>query len=345
MKNKRKIWVRLGAFMAALICCVICVVPAYAEETETQTEQGDLIAEQAEKIEGYISSLGYGDLTLTAGEQLEIGQKTYADVQSYTWYSSSYAPVGVYHLGSSNVQSLYNSGGFTFVIRDSDGNVVLERDWATLFYSYTKYSNNKLTVEFLQNSSGSGGRLLIEYNDYHTVAGWTRVAFSTSTSYSTYYNIADGYSFEVMTWSTRKSLKAGDYAGYLTINPSQLLALNVSASNEEVYNQGYNTGYNEGYTFGYTTGNTEGEEYGYRYGHEEGFGQGLDQGYRTGYDDGMQQTSLIEGIKSLFRAPMEFIESVLDFEIFGIDLGDAVKALVSMMLLALVITVVWKAVK
>lgn len=78
---------------------------------------------------------------------------------------------------------------------------------------------------------------------------------------------------------------------------------------------------------------------------EEDVQNAYNDGYNVGYDDGLSQTSLIDGVTALFRAPMEFVNSTLNFEIFGIEMATAVKVLITMAIIGVVVTIVWKAVK
>lgn len=78
---------------------------------------------------------------------------------------------------------------------------------------------------------------------------------------------------------------------------------------------------------------------------EEELQQAYQNGYNEGYDDGTQQTSLIDFITAIFRAPMEFVNNTLDFQIFGIQMATAVKVLITMAIIGVVVTIVWKAVK
>lgn len=344
MENKRKIWVRVAAFMAAIICCVLCVVPAYAEEGET-TEQDlkDEIARQA----GVLEALAGRSMDIAIDPQLstrlaEYG-KTYDDVTFYGHIASDMVALGsaIYHTS----EDASAQGFVRLVVRDSGGGMV-----ENVVYQITKYSSynhsdlgyNLLTMTLAKNSSADSLPSISVYSDFTTGEG-LRVYYRQNSSKKTSYYVTDGYSYSlnILSWGRVADVVGYQEASYTFINPSALLSLDVSAGNDEVYNQGYQHGYEIG--FG------DGEEYGYEgglvLGREEGYTEGEADGYRTGYDDGMHQTSLIDGIKSLFRAPMEFVENALNFEIFGIDLGEAVKALVSMMLLALVVTIVWKAVK
>lgn len=85
--------------------------------------------------------------------------------------------------------------------------------------------------------------------------------------------------------------------------------------------------------------------YGESQGYENGFNTGKDYGYSIGYDEGMNQTSLLQGVTAIFRAPMELIDGVLNFELFGINMAMAVRTLITMAIIGVCVTIVWKAVK
>lgn len=89
----------------------------------------------------------------------------------------------------------------------------------------------------------------------------------------------------------------------------------------EVFRQGFATGGN----FGYQQGYVEGES--------------------VGYDAGMENSSLMQMVTGIFRAPMDLIDGVLNFEIFGINMAVAVRVLITMAIIGVCVTIVWKAVK
>lgn len=91
----------------------------------------------------------------------------------------------------------------------------------------------------------------------------------------------------------------------------------------------------------YARGLLDGADLGY----ENGIQAGKDYGYKIGYDDGMKQASLLELVAAIFRAPMDLVDSVLNFDIFGINMAGVVHVLITMAIVGVVITVVWKAVK
>lgn len=73
--------------------------------------------------------------------------------------------------------------------------------------------------------------------------------------------------------------------------------------------------------------------------------QDIQNAFNSGYNDGMQQASLVDLVTALFRAPMELVDSVLDFNIFGINMAASVRVLITMAIIGVIAFVVWKAVK
>lgn len=329
MENKRKIWVRVAAFMAAIICCVLCVVPAYAEEGET-TEQDlkDEVARQA----GVLEALAGRSMDIAIDPQLstrlaEYG-KTYDDVTFYGHIASDMVA-----LGSKISTSLYTqiqAAGFVhLVVRDSGGAEVVNVVYRIQSYSFANYLSSATTTLKLSLANNSTADSLPEINvycDMSTHLGYS-VHYRKNSSNKTTYSVSDGYSYEVdiVSWGSVNDVIGYQQSAYTFINPSELLRLDVSAIGSEEWQQRVLEARDEG--------------------REEGYAQGRQIGYNAGYDDGMQQTSLIDGIKSLFRAPMEFVESALNFEIFGVNMAGAVKTIITAMMIALVVVVVWKAVK
>ena len=329
MENKRKIWVRVAAFMAAIVCCVICVVPAYAEGTETETAQ-----EQEEKLNSMVGA----DVFRAADYVVDLDyreMKAYAVLNSNSFYLNAWYPInGVYDIA-------VGSAGYLYVkVIDSNGNVADEYGQVVNTISLNYSAGSSGFLRFIDNVSSRRIEIGTMRNTSTNKVSFKYVSISGREN--TYY-ASGGYTYEGFCILNNVSPDNGMFYCFSNelYNPSQMLGFSFAGDVDEVYNRGYSAGYQ----FGFDEGEMFGLEEGLDLGREEGYTEGDADGYRRGYDDGMQQTSLIDGIKSLFRAPMEFVEGALNFEIFGIDLGDAVKALVSMMLLALVVTIVWKAVK
>ena len=138
---------------------------------------------------------------------------------------------------------------------------------------------------------------------------------------------------------------------------------------EEGYEEGYDVGYEKGNTTGYDLGRTDGYNSGYREGHMSGYDSGYeeghidgsvegynagysqaedefdeilhvrvdeayDNGYTIGYGKGAaasdKDSSAFSGmVFSLFDAPVQLVGSMLDFNIFGINMFSFVRVILT----------------
>ena len=132
----------------------------------------------------------------------------------------------------------------------------------------------------------------------------------------------------------------------------------------EGYNQGYNNGYSDGeeahyddYQTGYIDGETSGYNAGKADGYISGYNEGLTNGYNSGLVDGealhvddykngfaagqtdaMNSTSSLKDmIFSIFSAPADLINGILDFDLFGINVASLVKTLITLAVTALIV--------
>jgi len=141
------------------------------------------------------------------------------------------------------------------------------------------------------------------------------------------------------------------------------------------YNAGYESGYakgkkageSSGYESGYSSGKTDGESSGYESGYSSGKTDGESSGYESGYADGLEvgdpdnvykagysagetdgyNKACKEGYNENFNfsdlifeildAPFTLINNCLNFEIFGVDISQLVKFLLTISIVAFVI--------
>ena len=123
--------------------------------------------------------------------------------------------------------------------------------------------------------------------------------------------------------------------------------------------QGYYDGYDQGSIDGYQQGYTEGETIGYNDGYEVGYSDGNGDGYSLGYDEGesygwqngfgagqndMAETShtFKEMVFAIFDAPSRLIDSMLNFDIFGINLAGLVKTILTLAVVAVIVFAILK---
>ena len=96
----------------------------------------------------------------------------------------------------------------------------------------------------------------------------------------------------------------------------------------------FSAGYAEGWDQGWIDGNTQG----YDLGHEEG--------YRLGETDALNGNETLKDlIFAIFGAPIELINGMLDFDLFGINVASLVKTLLTLSITALIVWVIIKLVK
>lgn len=123
--------------------------------------------------------------------------------------------------------------------------------------------------------------------------------------------------------------------------------------------EGYNNGYDQGSIDGYQQGYTEGETIGYNEGYDNGYSDGNGDGYALGYDEGeaygwangfgagqndMAETShtFKEMVFAIFDAPSRLIDSMLNFDIFGINLAGLVKTIITLAVVAVILVILLK---
>lgn len=106
------------------------------------------------------------------------------------------------------------------------------------------------------------------------------------------------------------------------------------------YANGYEFGYNEGYYEGNWQGLNAGYENGKQEGYEMGHAQGYTDGFSVGTDYGEQQEvseNLIGVVDAIATAPATAIGTMLDFELFGVNLASLVFKLFTIIIILLII--------
>lgn len=94
--------------------------------------------------------------------------------------------------------------------------------------------------------------------------------------------------------------------------------------------------YHQGYSDGYSQGANAGESAGYNNGYQDGY----DTGYQDGVDLDTQTASIFSGILSVGLLPVNFFLSILNFEVFGINIGAFVSATLTIAIVIIIIRVI-----
>lgn len=113
-------------------------------------------------------------------------------------------------------------------------------------------------------------------------------------------------------------------------NTMQMMLTGTPVSQEDynAYTNAYNNGYDEGYNDGFDDGN----------------GYGYNHGYADGYNEASEQDStavtIFSGILSVGLLPVNFFLAILNFEVFGINIGAFVSALLTVAIVIIVTRIV-----
>lgn len=101
-------------------------------------------------------------------------------------------------------------------------------------------------------------------------------------------------------------------------------------------NSGYNLGYQDGYDEGYRIGDSDGYEDGRATGEEIGYQAGLSDGRQQAIDEGSAASVIFNGIISIGLLPTNVFLRILNFEVFGINIGAFVSSLLTIMVLIII---------
>ena len=106
----------------------------------------------------------------------------------------------------------------------------------------------------------------------------------------------------------------------------------VDSLNSESYGS-FTTGYDEGYNNGYSQGLEDGGSSGYQTGYADGYSQGVSQ-------DGAM-SAIFGGIINIALLPINFFLAMLNFEVFGINIGSFVASLMTIAIVVMVIRMIF----
>ena len=315
MKEKRKkIVVRVGAMVAAVLLVALCALPAFADEGGGNYAPTNYLEQMIKQ---------YG---MTETDPLYKILTAYTNYNPYNhpnMYQFTVVPIGE-TLDFARYFNYEGAGRYLTATRTRaafDGTFIVFGDgWWEL--SHTTQS----------------GKKFVYFDYYESYAGDTRRAFRIRIKIDPSTKVVED-SYIASEFYSNMVGDAGRVVFASIMTDEADLIIPYGLSNGYLRTQ-YRINYGEfvrDFIRSYNTGYEGGYDYAIDWGYEIGYG--------AGYDDGMNQTSLLDGVTAIFRAPMELINSVLNFEIFGINMAVAVRVLVSMAILGVVITVVWKAVK
>lgn len=152
-------------------------------------------------------------------------------------------------------------------------------------------------------------------------------------SYSSYDNDVNGnlflylknnYYSDITEYYT--SWVAGSPDNYFARHNSSIsLTIETIPVDQEAWSGTWDDGHSEGYTEGYRNGQAD--------------------GYATGYQDALEQGStasvIFSGILSIALVPVNFFLGILNFEVFGINIGAFVSALLTIAIIIIIIRIIF----
>lgn len=239
---------------------------------------------------------------------------------------------------------------FTITIRDEDTN--------NLCYLMNLVGSGLGSNPILTNSTNNSlvDGVNISYYWGFNMNSYTYYHYFNSGSYlNAYYNSNDIYLYRNFTyndvllpngsgtWNTNLTSLNGNNYVYAT------LRLNIMNSNtyntllantdDSSYQSGYETGYQTGNSEGYATGRQEGYDEGYSIGksegHSEGYAEGIAEGMETGHI-----TEIFSNIVQVGILPINVFLAMLNFEVFGINIGAFASGLLTIAIVIIIVRIV-----
>lgn len=262
----------------------------------------------------------------------------------------------------SSIATLFASLSFTLTTTTNNVKSVTELD-INQYFGYVDYDSNDSNSLALIHAYGSNvfsfniNADKIQYEIWYNESGssrlFLRVEHSTGQEYTcssymglsqfaifltTFYNqeIANEYiftdliSFDNFTSPITSEIVNHDYDigdiefVFLPLGVARHLSeLQSDASYQEGYNSGYETGITEGTQTGYNNGYSEG--------HTIGYSEGLSEGLETGHI-----TEIWTNVLNVGVLPINILLAMLNFEVFGINIGTFVTMLLTIALILIV---------
>lgn len=221
--------------------------------------------------------------------------------------------------GPLSINIPFSSGSFTFYINAEelsylDGSTT-EYAYQFQIYSSVAYHSNIYLTNFK----------VYYYNDLgnHTFS-LPNVNFLTSTydSDNSMYYFSDSYDDDDFylegDFTSRKSFSL---SFDLTLIPSNLF-------DGSQYQSGYSDGWNAG------------NDNGFNDGYSNGYSEGYSEGYLSGQDVDSTASTIFTGIIDVGLLPINFFLQILNFEVFGINIGGFVSALMTIAIVVIILRVV-----
>lgn len=321
MKNKQKAR-RRCAWISAVLLCIVAILPVLflPASAETATVNcRDFHSEAFDNSGNFATSMAltFGESAFySGGAHFEI----HADNANIRLYPSSN-----YHTG---ITGTFNGSLVITFCRYAGGAYDSGAGISGIVMEMTLSTGKKVTITNFSTLGDDSGFLIDgEYTDFVRGHVWMAAGTSWHTEscpeslMSSFPSaVTDGNAFHNI------GLVSGD--SYSLIYHYAELHGSLDS-----YNEAYNTGKNDGYN----AGKADGEAL-----HVDDY----KNGFSAGQTDAMNSTSSLKDMFfSIFSAPADLINGILDFDLFGINLASLVKTLITLTVTALIVVFLIKLMK
>ena len=365
MKNKQKAR-RRCAWVGAVLLCILTILPVLFVPAGAEEPAGPLTNDGAPLLKFRFN--------LAPGVQVHTPMTSYGtynpavDTALQSFYLTGRDSFIVcridttgYHIGQ-DAQSEY----CTFNIKGGTGTVcgisvtgsassVTQTFLVDVDSRYCVWGDNTALNEPSENTiSGDFDQVRISLGSFHgtqpetktrTSYGWLKLYKGTSLvgqykllEFSAYYYLNEYFRCHSNTVFSLNDENASDADSFVSVSSPALLRA-FAAGESSVWASGITkTYYDKGFAEGYNGGLSDGYKYGETAGMEAGYAAGEKHGFAAGQTDAINSTSSLKDlIFSIFSAPADLINGILDFNLFGINLASLVKTLITLAVTALIV--------
>jgi hypothetical protein len=323
-KEKNKIIARVGATVAALVLVLACALPCFAASIVEAPDFGSYPLWRLKELFYSAYDLNY------AGSPLKIALEDYNGGIANTFLTQfTVVPVGYGFENGIDYITVSNSTEY-------DGIFVVTRTDTVPVQTYAIEHADLRTSHTTRD-----GKKFVYFDIYETLDGVSSRSVRIRIKIDNTSGVVEGTDAEI-------------YGSTYTDVGNMVFGLVTDISSADVLQYGFSENLLEAQVHTTWKQFTNGLEEGYYWGYGLGADYNYEQGWRVGYNDGrsagiqetMETNSIVlDTVSAIFRAPMELIDGVLDFNIMGINLAGAVHVIITMAIIGVVVTIIWKAVK
>lgn len=321
MKNKQKAR-RRCAWISAVLLCIVAILPVLflPASAETATVNCRHFHSEAFDNSGNFAT----SMVLTFGESAFYSGGAHFEIRADNASLRLY-PSSNYHTG---ITGTFNGSLVITFCRYAGGAYDSGAGISGIVMEMTLSTGKKVTVTNFDTIGDENGFLIDgEYTDFTRGHVWMAAGTSWHTE-SCPDHLSSSFPSAVMDGNAFHNigLVSGDSYSLIYDYANFHGAL-------DSYNEVYNTGKNDGYT----AGKADGEAL-----HVDDY----KNGFSAGQTDAMNSTSSLKDMFfSIFSAPAYFINGILDFDFFGINLASLVKTLITLTVTALIVVFLIKLMK